>query len=97
MPAGEVADGHRGLDWCFAPLNRKSWCGTRRRRARHVRFNACAVVRAHLHIRGTNWIDGVPFQDDSLGYPNHWKVGRGIGHCLHELVPAPAHASHEDG
>ena len=79
--AGDVADGHRGLDWCFDTLNGK--------------FNQ--LVRVHLHIRGTSWIDGVPFQEVSLGYPNQRDLGRGIGHYLHEVVLAPAHDSHEDG
>ena len=43
------------------------------------------------------WIDGVPFQEVSLGYPHQWDRGRGIGHSLHEVVPAPVRASHEDG
>ena len=71
------------------------WCGTRRTRGWHVRFNARAVVYGHLHIRATSWIDGVPFQEVSLGYPNQWDRERGIGHYLHEVVFAPAHASHE--
>ena len=48
------------------------WCGTRRTRGWHRRFNACAVVYGHLHIRGTRWLDGVPFHEVSLGYPHQW-------------------------
>lgn len=65
------------------------WCGTRRTRGWHRRFNARAVVYGHLHIRGTRWIDAVPFQEVSLGYPNQWDRGRGIGHYLREVVLAP--------
>ena len=71
------------------------WCGTRRTRGWHARFNARAVVYGHLHIRGTSWIDGVPFQEVSLGYPNQWDRERGVGHYLHEVVLAPVRASHE--
>ena len=72
------------------------WCGTRRTRGWHRRFDARAVVYGHLHIRGTSWIDGVPFQEVSLGYPNQWHRARGIGHYLREVILAPVHASHED-
>ena len=87
--------------WAQSDLHRiprfTPWCGTRRTRGWHLRFNARAVVCGHLHIRGTKWIDGVPFQEVSLGYPHQWDRGRGIGHHLHEVVPAPVRASHEDG
>ena len=74
------------------------WCGTKRTRGWHRRFNARAVVYGHLHIRRTSWIDGVPFQEVSLGYPKQWDRGRGIGHYLHEVILAPASAaSGEDG
>ncbi len=66
------------------------WCGTRRTRGWHKRFNARAVVYGHLHIRGTHWIDGVPFQEVSLGYPAQWNRVRGIGGYLREVVLAPA-------
>ena len=62
------------------------WCGTRRTRGWHKRFNACAVVYGHLHIRGTQWVDGVPFQEVSLGYPAQWIRSRGIAGYLHEVV-----------
>ena len=52
------------------------------------RFNACAVVYGHLHIRGTTWLDGVPFQEVSPVYPNQWDPERGIGACLHEATLA---------
>ena len=61
------------------------WCGTRRTRG------------WHLHIRGTSWIDGVPFQEVSLGYPNQWDRGRGIGHYLREVALAPVDGSGDDG
>ena len=60
-----------------------------------MRFNARAVIYGHLHIRGTSWIDGVPFQEVSLGYPNQWDRGRGIEHYLHEVILAPANSSHD--
>ena len=65
------------------------WCGTRRTEGWHRRFNACAVVYGHLHIRGTQWLDGVPFQEVSLGYPKNWDIRLGVGAYLHEVTLAP--------
>ena len=64
------------------------WCGTRLTRRWHRRFNACAVIYGHLHIRGTTWLDGVPFQEVSLGYPSQWDAERGIGAYLQEVALA---------
>ncbi len=69
------------------------WCGTRRTRGWHRRFNACAVVYGHLHIRGTQWLDGVPFREVSLGYPQQWDRRRGIGSYLREVTLAPRGAT----
>ncbi|CAN7769184.1 metallophosphoesterase [Rhizobium leguminosarum] len=49
------------------------WCGTRRTRDWHIRFNACVVVSGHLHMRSTKHYDGVRFEEVSLGYPRQWK------------------------
>ena len=65
------------------------WCGTRLTGGWHRRFNACAVVYGHLHIRGTAWLDGVPFQEVSLGYPGQWHPERGMGAYLREVIVAP--------
>ena len=66
------------------------WCGTRRTEDWHLRFRAQAVVSGHLHVRSTRWIDGVRFEEVSLGYPKHWSAERGIDHYLRQIVPAPA-------
>ena len=65
------------------------WCGTRRTCGWHRRFNACAVVYGHLHIRGTQWLDGVPFREVSLGYPRQWDRWRGIEAYLCEVALFP--------
>ncbi len=64
----------------------RPWCGTRRTRGWHIRHRARAVVYGHLHIRGTRWLDGVPFQEVSLGYPRQWDRSRGMGAYLREVV-----------
>ncbi len=65
------------------------WCGTRLTRDWHRRFDARAVVFGHLHIPGTRWIDGVPFQEVSLGYPRQRRHGSAIGDHLREVRLGP--------
>ena len=49
-----------------------------------------AVVYGHLHIRGTTWPDGIPFQKVSLGIPPQWRQDLDTGSYLHEVMHAPA-------
>ena len=65
------------------------WCGTRRTEQWHTRFGARVVVSGHLHVRTTDWIDGVRFEEVSLGYPKHWRHERGIDGYLREILPGP--------
>ena len=65
------------------------WCGTTRTEQWHTRFNARVVVYGHLHMRATDWIDGVRFEEVSLGYPRHWDVGTSIERYLREILPGP--------
>ena len=65
------------------------WCGTKQTHGWHRRFGACAAVYGHLHIRGTTWVDGVPFQEVSLGYPSNWRQELGVAHYLREVEMAP--------
>ncbi|MCE2492167.1 MAG: metallophosphoesterase [Alphaproteobacteria bacterium] len=62
------------------------WCGTRLTRGWHRRFNACAVIYGHLPIRGLHSLDGVPFQEVSLGYPNQWSQMRGMAVYMREIT-----------
>lgn len=65
------------------------WCGTRRTRDWHTRFRARVVVAGHLHVRTTDWVDGVRFEEVSLGYPRHWRAERGVEAYLREILPGP--------
>ena len=69
------------------------WCGTKRTEDWHVKYNASVVVTGHLHVRRTDWRDGVRFEECSLGYPRQWedarKVGRDINTMLREVLPGP--------
>lgn len=49
------------------------WCGTRRTADWHLRFRAQVVVTGHLHLRTTRVVDGVRFEEVSLGYPAEWR------------------------
>ena len=49
------------------------WCGTERTADWHVRFRASAVLYGHLHIPRTMRVDGVRFEEVSLGYPREWQ------------------------
>ncbi|WP_165242432.1 metallophosphoesterase family protein [Corynebacterium lizhenjunii] len=49
------------------------WCGTRHTRNWPKRYNAQAVIYGHLHMPGTEVIDGVRHCEVSLGYPREWQ------------------------
>ncbi len=63
------------------------WCGTRCTEDWHVRFAVSVVVYGHLHIRSTDFRDGVRFEEVSLGYPVNWNSRKGIEPYLREILP----------
>lgn len=69
------------------------WCGTKETHDWHTRFKAKVVVTGHLHVRRTDWIDGVRFEEVSLGYPRQWQsykdAGNDINSMLREILPGP--------
>lgn len=65
------------------------WCGTRKTEDWHVRYQAKVVVSGHLHMRATDWRDGVRFEEVSLGYPRHWNTDKGAAHYLRKIWPGP--------
>jgi hypothetical protein len=66
------------------------WCGTRLTESWHLDYRARVVVSGHLHIRSTRWIDGVRFEEVSLGYPRQHAPGRPIEGYLREILPGAA-------
>jgi predicted phosphodiesterase len=56
----------------FAP-----WCGTTLTAGWHRRPGVLAAVYGHLHIPRTTHIDGVRFEEVSVGYPREWQRGGG--------------------
>ena len=65
------------------------WCGTKRTHDWHRRFRATAVVYGHLHIPGTRVIDGVRFEEVSLGYPVQWFRAPNERGKLRQILPKP--------
>lgn len=65
------------------------WCGTRDTEDWHRLYGASVVVSGHLHMRSTDYRDGVRFEEVSLGYPRDWKRGRTVQSYLREILPGP--------
>ncbi len=66
------------------------WCGTKLTETLHQRYNVKTVISGHLHMRVTDYRDGVRFEEVSLGYPRDWDQGKGVKYYLREIIPGPA-------
>ncbi len=64
------------------------WCGTRLTEEWHTRFNIEVVVSGHLHMRATDWRDGVRFEEVSVGYPRQRNQNLLPDSFLREILPA---------
>ena len=62
------------------------WCGTMRTNDWHRRFRIETVVYGHLHLRSSKEIDGVKFEEVSLGYPKQWNQARGAEAYLRRIL-----------
>lgn len=71
------------------------WCGTRLTEDWHRRFPVKAVISGHLHVRATDYRDGVRFEEVSLGYPRHWERENGVHHYFRQILPS--HQYQPDG
>lgn len=69
------------------------WCGTTRTTDWHIRFRASVVVYGHVHVRATDYRDGVRFEEVSLGYKQNWDQNKGLQSYLREILPGPAISS----
>ena len=69
------------------------WCGTKKTKDWHKTYGAKVVVSGHLHVPRTDWIDGVRFEEVSLGYSAQWKAAKDLGMdvntLLREILPGP--------
>ncbi len=73
------------------------WCGTVATEDWHRRYRARLVISGHLHMRATDWRDGVRFEEVSLGYPRQWEPEKGAPHYLRQVLPGPDAAAPEAG
>jgi hypothetical protein len=65
------------------------WCGTAATATWHRDYPVACVVYGHLHLRRTDYLDGVRFEEVSLGYPREWRR-RGLpAPLLRQIMPAP--------
>ena len=62
------------------------WCGTTLTEDWPRRYRAQVVVSGHLHLRTTVVMDGVRFEEVSLGYPRDWNRARGMGAYLRRII-----------
>lgn len=65
------------------------WCGTKRTEDWHRRWNTRVCVHGHLHLRATDWRDGVRFEEVAVGYPRHWVQAKPWDRYLREILPGP--------
>lgn len=67
------------------------WCGSRETEGWPEEFGAKVVVTGHLHVRRTDWIGDVRYEECSLGYPRQWEdargAGKGVGELMREIWP----------
>ncbi len=63
------------------------WCGTRATEDWHTRYRARVVVSGHLHMRATDWRDGVRFEEVAVGYPRHWRSDKSWQQYLRPILP----------
>jgi 3',5'-cyclic AMP phosphodiesterase CpdA len=49
------------------------WCGMEATQDWHLRYRAAVAVYGHLHLPMTLSVDGVRFEEVSLGYPREWR------------------------
>lgn len=49
------------------------WCGTRLTERWHLRYPIDTVVYGHLHMPSSSVVDGVRYEEVSLGYPREWS------------------------
>ena len=84
-----IVAGHFPLRQDLAVLPRiprfSIWCGTTRTNDWHRRFPIDTAIYGHLHLRSTRQIDGVRFDEVSLGYPKQWTQAKPLSEYLRRI------------
>lgn len=62
------------------------WCGTMRTNEWDKRYNVETAIYGHLHMRSSKVINGVKFEEVSLGYPKQWNQSYGLEHYLRRIL-----------
>ncbi len=65
------------------------WCGSSKTEDWHTRYPVSVAVYGHMHMRGTQYRDGIRFEEVSFGYPRDWDQRRGLEYYLREILPGP--------
>lgn len=63
------------------------WCGTRATESWPIRFPIDIVISGHVHIRSSRQLEGVRYEEVSLGYPSQWQQERGLQAYLRQILP----------
>ena len=89
----KVLVNHFPLRWDLVRIPRiqsfELWCGTRATEDWHKRWGASVCVHGHLHLRATDWRDGVRFEEVAVGYPRHWMATKSWDRYLRTILPGP--------
>ncbi|GCF12048.1 metallophosphoesterase family protein [Dictyobacter arantiisoli] len=65
------------------------WCGTTRTEGWLRHYPVSIAIYGHVHVRATDFLDGVRFEEVSLGYQRNWRQEKGIQGYLREILPGP--------
>ncbi|MEZ4359773.1 MAG: metallophosphoesterase [Kofleriaceae bacterium] len=63
------------------------WCGTRATESWPQRYRARVVVSGHLHIRSSRRLEGIRFEEVSLGYPRQRAAHAEVEPYLRQILP----------
>ena len=62
------------------------WCGTTLTEPWPHRYRARVVVTGHLHLRSSHVLEGIRYDEVSLGYPRDWRQERGMGRYFRAIL-----------